>query len=782
MKNNKKTKNELIAELKSVYRKIKRLEAQLQKSTQTKQDIMERKRAEEALQKNEQQFRSFVEQAPLAIIVTRAGTTLYTNDKAVKMFGLQSGEEFNRRPIVELFAPQYREESKERTRRRALGLPLPSEYESVGLRANGSQFPIHLSVSQIQLADGKANIAFIADITEHKRTEEALLESEERFHRLSDATFEAVAIHKSGVLLSANAQYFEMFGYTPDELLGKQALPLTVAPEAIEYLMKQMESGNLGPYESIGLRKNGTRFPMEIRVREAEHEGQRIRIGTIRDITERKRVEEALRESETRYRAVVEDQTEVISRFKPDGTLTFVNEVFCRFVGKPAEELIGHKWQPLTVTEDLPKIEAKLHALSPDHPVETIESRVYNESGDVRWMQFIKRAFLDSEGRIIETQSVGRDITERKLVEEAMRVSEEKFYKAFHSSPNLMAITTLREGRIIEINDAYCRALGYECEECLNHTTPELHIWADLGQRSQFVQKIKDEGHAYNIEVNLRKKSHEIISVALSMEPITINNQECLLSVAMNITERKRMEEELIKSHDEFRMLVNHLQTIREEERNRLAREFHDQLGQSMTALKMDLSLLLRTISDEKQDVQRNLVAAELQSMQNLVDEAINLIWVIITELRPQMLDDLGLVAALEWEAQQFKSRTGITCEFKSSAGDIQIDSKKSIALFRIYQEALTNVARHANATVVKSVLQRDGEMLVLEIKDNGCGISIDEQFKQKPFGLIGMRERALAIDGLLEINGIAGEGTTIIVRLPIGQVVTEESKGHRKK
>jgi signal transduction histidine kinase len=215
-------------------------------------------------------------------------------------------------------------------------------------------------------------------------------------------------------------------------------------------------------------------------------------------------------------------------------------------------------------------------------------------------------------------------------------------------------------------------------------------------------------------------------------------------------------------------MLADRLQTIREEERKRLAREFHDQLGQSMTALKMDLVLLLRTISDEKRDIQRKLVAEELRSMQKLVEDTVRLIWNIIADLRPQMLDDLGLLAAFEWETKQFELRTGISCKFKSSAGDILLDSKKSIALFRIYQEALTNVARHANATVVKSVLRTDNEVLILEIRDNGRGISPSEQLRSESLGLIGMRERAMILGGSFEINGIAGKGTTIIVRLPL--------------
>ncbi len=136
-------------------------------------------------------------------------------------------------------------------------------------------------------------------------------------------------------------------------------------------------------------------------------------------------------------------------------------------------------------------------------------------------------------------------------------------------------------------------------------------------------------------------------------------------AVFSDITERKQAEENRRKSHEELRMLADHLQTIREEERKRLAREFHDQLGQSMTALKMDLVLLLRMISDEKQDIQRKLVAEELRSMQKLVEDTVRLIWNIIAELRPQMLDDLGLLAAFEWETKEFKLRTGICCSFE---------------------------------------------------------------------------------------------------------------------
>jgi len=315
--------------------------------------------------------------------------------------------------------------------------------------------------------------------------------------------------------------------------------------------------------------------------------------------------------------------------------------------------------------------------------------------------------------------------------------------------------------------------LGYEPDEfARNYEEWGMIVHPDDIDRvkqhqSDHFNKNKD----FSIEFRIREKSgrwHWIHSRGTLIERDSQGNPLRMVGTRSDIQGRKQAEEEINKSHKELRMLANHLQNIREEERMHLAREFHDQLGQSMSALKMDLSLLLRMISDEKQDVQRKLIAEELQSMQKLVDETSQLLWAIITELRPQMLDDLGLVATFEWEANQFGLRTGISCEFKSFAGDIQIDSKRSITLFRIYQEALTNVARHANATVVKSVLKRENEMLVLEIKDNGYGISIDKKSEPESFGLIGMRERALALGGLLEISGIAGEGTTIIVRLPL--------------
>jgi PAS domain S-box-containing protein len=179
------------------------------------------------------------------------------------------------------------------------------------LKNDGEQFYVQLESIAIQDDENRPTRirATMSDITEHKLMEETLRESEERFRHLSEAAFEAIAIHEGGVLLRANDQYFEMFGYEPQELLGKQVIPIAVAPEARELVHRQVSSGSTGPYETIGLRKDGTKFPIEIRAREMQHEGRKARVAAIRDITERKRGEEALRKARDELELRVEERT-----------------------------------------------------------------------------------------------------------------------------------------------------------------------------------------------------------------------------------------------------------------------------------------------------------------------------------------------------------------------------------------------------------------------------------------------------------------------------------------
>ena len=229
-----------------------------------------------------------------------------------------------------------------------------------------------------------------------------------------------------------------------------------------------------------------------------------------------------------------------------------------------------------------------------------------------------------------------------------------------------------------------------------------------------------------------------------------------------DVTERKRTEEELKFSREQLRNLSAYLRSMREEERKNIAREIHDELGQTLTALKMETVWLGNKYRDQ------GLLFEKTKSMTKLIDSTIQMVKKISSELRPVLLDDLGLVAAIEWQAGEFQKRAGIQCRVRFSPRDIVVDKALSINIYRILQEALTNVIRHAAATKVEVCLEeRDGE-IVLTIEDNGRGITREELSDTHAFGLVGMRERASFLGGKARIEGTMNTGTVVSVTFPL--------------
>jgi signal transduction histidine kinase len=229
------------------------------------------------------------------------------------------------------------------------------------------------------------------------------------------------------------------------------------------------------------------------------------------------------------------------------------------------------------------------------------------------------------------------------------------------------------------------------------------------------------------------------------------------------VTERKRVEEELRRSHEQLRNLSAHIESATEAERTSIAREVHDELGQALTAIKMDLAWLNKRLPKG----QKALIK-KTGEISRLIGTTIQTVKRISTKLRPGVLDDLGLIAAIEWQVQEFQERTRIKCELTAEGEDINLDRDLATAVFRILQEALTNVARHANATRVEVSLKKGDGQLLLQVRDNGRGITEKQIAHPKSFGLIGMRERVRSWDGRVKIDGISGRGTIVTVSIPL--------------
>jgi PAS domain S-box-containing protein len=391
---------------------------------------------------------------------------------------------------------------------------------------------------------------------------ESLRESERRFRRLSDAAFEAVAIHKQGILLSANDQYFEMFGYTPDELVGKQALPLTVAPAAREHLMKQVESGGLGPYESIGLRKDGTSFPMEIRAREAEHEGQNIRVGAIRDITERKRAEEALRESEEKHRVLIETTATGFVFLDADGRVLDANDEYLRLAGyDKREQILGRRVTEWTAEYDQARNIGEVKKCIASGAVRGLEVDYVHPDKTVVPIEI--NASTLGGGDSLKIVALCRDITGRRRAEAALHENQRQLAEANQMLQMVMDTIPVRifwkntDLVFLGCNRLFAEDAGQKApEEILGKTDYE------MGWREQAEQYRKDDmvvmrsgSSKLGYEETQTTPDGKRLWLRTSKIPLRdINNHIIgILGTYEDITERKRVEEKIAEANEELR-------------------------------------------------------------------------------------------------------------------------------------------------------------------------------------------------------------------------------------
>ena len=243
----------------------------------------------------------------------------------------------------------------------------------------------------------------------------------------------------------------------------------------------------------------------------------------------------------------------------------------------------------------------------------------------------------------------------------------------------------------------------------------------------------------------------------------TAELRQANLQLKSEIDERTRVESELRASREELRDLASHLQSVREKERTDIAREIHDELGQALTALKMDVHWIRQRVGDGQP-----ALGARASAMSTMIDATVHTVRRISSELRPKLLDDLGLSAALEWQAREFEQRAGIECDIASEPDDIVLDQPRSTALFRIFQEALTNIARHAAASRVDVVIRHAGGLVEMTVSDDGTGIAPEQVSDARSLGIVGMRERVRSLGGAIEVVGHRGQGTTVHVTLPV--------------
>jgi PAS domain S-box-containing protein len=564
-------------------------------------------------------------------------------------------------------------------------------------------------------------------------------------------------------VLLINREFTRTFGYTPQAAIGRRLGDLIVPPELRDEYRKQAEMSARGQRvdaESVRRRQDGSRCSVAITRVPPSSPGRGTAIYAIyRDITERTRAEEAWSASEGRWRAVFDNSAIGIVVTDIDGKFIATNRAYREMVGYSEEELRAMSFMDLTWEEDRPANAAFSAELRAGRlPQFTLEKRYRCKDGRSIWVRVTVSSVPGSVHAAPVGMAIVEDITERKQATERLR-EYEKVVQGLQE----MIVVVDRDYRYLIANQAFLGYHGLKWDQVVGHSVAEM-----VGQE-RFEKVTKN-----NVDECFRGK---VVRCYMEMDFSARGRRDLFGSyfpiegpagidrvavVLADITEQKRAERDLQRSFEELHALNAQLQNVREDERAGLARELHDQLGQSLTAIRLELAALKRT-ADPALQLQR------IDALLNLVDGTIHSVRRISTELRPGILDDMGLVAAVEWAAEDFQARTGIGCHAELPQTHSPIDPKRATALFRILQETLTNIARHAGATQVRIVLSLDSSYITLEVHDNGRGIGAEQLSASKSLGILGMRERAVLLGGDFSIADGPGGGASVRARIPAG-------------
>ncbi len=492
--------------------------------------------------------------------------------------------------------------------------------------------------------------------------------------------------------------------------------------------------------------------------------------GLLIERTKRWRATRGLAESEERYRNVVQTQTELICRYLPDTTLTFVNDAYCRYFGKSRAELIGSKFIELIPEHARPEALSHLQSLMESPRIKVHEHEVLLPNGTTSWQQWVNHVIINGGGRIKELQGIGRDITQRKIAEQALQTSEQRFAKAFNSNPQPMSLTTLAEGRYIDVNESFLQMSGYRRHEVIGRTSLELGIFETREDRERLVGPLRNNGSVRNLETKFRIKTGEFRTLLSSAERLDLNGQQCVLVASSDITDRKRLEVERLQAENELSQLTARLFHLQDEERRRIARELHDGTAQNLFAISIDIDLMRKQSYAENSELKSLLDESAL-----LCDQSLQEIRTLSYVLHPPLLDQVGLVSALKWYVEGFTKRTGINVNLVALDGVGRMRSEIETALFRIVQESLTNIRRHSRSETASIRLRRKPGEIFLEIQDHGQGMKISDdggltgEIHDLGVGIPGMRQRLRQLGGRLDIT-TSSTGTTVTAVIPLAE------------
>jgi PAS domain S-box-containing protein len=614
------------------------------------------------------------------------------------------------------------------------------------IRKNGELIFVEIISHSVNFNGKEARHVLLHDITDRKLAEEALIQAKnelEKLHNnLEEAVFSVDLIQNK--MLYASVAHQTVFGHPSAEFFNNPQLWYDLIIEEDKSIVDAgypvLFSGNNLRHEVRIKHPNGQIRWIEAKMKPTlDENGKLIRVdGIATDITDRKQIEVELLESEINFRRSISESPVGIRIISVDGDTVYANKAFLDiYEFNSLEEFTRTPAINRYTPESYVQHQERKKKRKDGDEVSDYEISIIGRNGEIRHVKVSRKEVLWNG--IKHYQVINIDITEQRNAEEQLR----KLSRAVEQSPDAICITE-PDGIIEYVNPRTIELTGFTIDELINVNTKIFSSHEKPKEEyAELWQTIKS-GNVWIGELHNKKKNGELYWESTTISPIFDNQGRIthFLAIKEDITERKRAETALNKSEEQLRKFASHLQNVREEEKVALAREIHDDLGQILVALKIDMGMLKKKVINTNTFSDIEEILPKFENMVVLIDKTIITARRIMNGLRPELLEMHGFIGATKEYLREFEERHHISCEFTCDISNLEMNQQQALSFFRILQEAMNNIAKHANATLVKIQLSKVNNKLIMEIIDNGIGFDINNSGRQDSYGMIGMKER----------------------------------------
>jgi PAS domain S-box-containing protein len=736
--------------------------------------------AEEVFPPAQEKYRLLAESAPLGIALIGSNDCYqYLNPKFVDLFGytlddIPSGREWLAKAFPD---PAYRGQ--------VIAAWKLYMQESRGGEAEPRTFTVTCKDGSTKLIkfravplEGGEQFILYKDVTDLQEAEAARQETEELFRVLYECAADAFFLHDHGKILAVNQQTCNSLGYSREELVGMTIadIEVGVSPEELAALWQQ-PSVPPGTIFGVHRRKDGTTFPVEVRASNFDHRGRNLRLALVRDITERRHAEAALRESELKYRTLVEQIPAITYTAAVDdfSTTTYISPQVEAILGfSPADyEADPNIWVQRLHPEDRDRVLAAVARCHETGEPFVSEYRTLAKDGRIVWLRDEARLVHDASGRPLFLQGVTLDLTQRRELEGALQESE-AHYRFIAENVRDVIWTTDLDLRFTYVSPSVQQLLGFAPEEILGKTMGEFLPPASLARALEVLSEeldreesgLSDPKRYRVVELEEVHKNGSVLWTEVKAGFIRDADQQPrgILGVTRDITKRKEAEAALRKSEEQLRFLSYQLLTAQEQERRRLAAKLHNVLGHDLLLLKLKLEALQEKLAPDP-GPRKKEVGQILGALQNSVRNVRRL----CQDLTPGDLEDLGLTTALHLLVENFAMAQKLAWQTELDDLDNLFGMPVQTALYRLVQEALTNIGKHARAQHLWLQARRAETEVVFVIEDDGRGFNVAQALAaHKTLGLLAMEERVQILGGAFDIVSRKKAGTKISFTIPI--------------